>query len=173
MYPVITREITNTKLVDHSHIFVRFPNFKAADLTPILLSICLSWNIHIKFILRLEIIESSTFKCCELSTAQTGARGLRDVALFPYRPCTDSIKSSLQFSCNKSVFNASERSLFTRYFFFNQIAFFLKYGFQSELLFTIFFLKTLELTVYHYQIIFFIIGEEKILIFNYILIHES
>jgi hypothetical protein len=33
-----------------------------------------------------------------LSTAQAGARGVRDVALIHFPSCTDSIKPSLQFS---------------------------------------------------------------------------
>jgi hypothetical protein len=42
---------------------------------------------------------------------------LRDVALFHYPTCTDSIKPSLQFSCNFAVFNASEESPFPSYFY--------------------------------------------------------
>jgi hypothetical protein len=42
-----------------------------------------------------------------LSTAQAGARGVRDVALFYYPAYTGSIKASLQFSCNLVVIEAS------------------------------------------------------------------
>jgi hypothetical protein len=35
-------------------------------------------------------------------------RVVKDVALFHYPSCTDSIKSSLQFSCNFAVFNSPE-----------------------------------------------------------------
>jgi hypothetical protein len=45
-----------------------------------------------------------------LSTAQAGARGVRDVALIHYPSCIDSIKQSLQFLCNFVVINASEGS---------------------------------------------------------------
>jgi hypothetical protein len=37
-----------------------------------------------------DIIDDSSFKCWEFSTAQAGARGVRDVALFHYPSCTDS-----------------------------------------------------------------------------------
>jgi hypothetical protein len=37
--------------------------------------------------------------------------GVRDVARMHYPSCTDSIKPSLQFSCNFVVINASEGSL--------------------------------------------------------------
>jgi hypothetical protein len=37
--------------------------------------------------------------------------GVRDVALIHYHSCTDSIKPSLQFSCNFVVINAFEGSL--------------------------------------------------------------
>jgi hypothetical protein len=45
-------------------------------------------------------------------------KGVRreDVARIHYPPCTDSIKSSLQFSCNFVVINASEGSLVSRMF---------------------------------------------------------
>jgi hypothetical protein len=36
---------------------------------------------------------------------------VRDVAFFHYPSCTDSIKPSLQFSCNFGVFNATRGSL--------------------------------------------------------------
>jgi hypothetical protein len=52
--------------------------------------------------------EFSTFKCLVLSTAQAGARGVRDVAFFHYSSCTYSIKPSLQLLCNFAVFNASK-----------------------------------------------------------------
>jgi hypothetical protein len=42
---------------------------------------------------------------------KAGARGVRDVALIHSSSCTDSIKPSLQFSCNFVVINASEGSL--------------------------------------------------------------
>jgi hypothetical protein len=48
----------------------------------------------------------------QIVIAQTGARGVRDVALFLFPSCTDSVKQSLQFSCNFIVFNASDGSLF-------------------------------------------------------------
>jgi hypothetical protein len=57
------------------------------------------------------IIDASTIKCCESSTAQAGARGVRDVARIHYPSCTDLIKTSLQFSCNFVLINASEGSL--------------------------------------------------------------
>jgi hypothetical protein len=57
------------------------------------------------------IIDASTIKCWELSTAQIGARGVRDVALIYYPSCSDSIKPSLQFICNFVVINTSEGSL--------------------------------------------------------------
>jgi hypothetical protein len=57
------------------------------------------------------IIDASTIKCWELSTAQAGARGVRDVARIHYPSCTDSIKPNLQFCCNFVVINASEGSL--------------------------------------------------------------
>jgi hypothetical protein len=47
----------------------------------------------------------------ELSTAQAGARGVRDIALIHYPLCTDSIKPSSQFSCYFVVINASKGSL--------------------------------------------------------------
>jgi hypothetical protein len=45
-----------------------------------------------------------------LRTAQAGARGGRDVALF-HTSCTDKIKSSLQFSCNFYVINTPRATL--------------------------------------------------------------
>jgi hypothetical protein len=57
------------------------------------------------------IIDASPIKCWELSAAQAGARGVRDVARIHYPSCTDSIKPSLQFSCYFVVINASEGSL--------------------------------------------------------------
>jgi hypothetical protein len=45
------------------------------------------------------IIDCDTCKCCKLGTAQADARGIRDVALLIIS-CTDSIKPSLQCSCN-------------------------------------------------------------------------
>jgi hypothetical protein len=53
--------------------------------------------------------------------------GVRDVALIPYPSCTDSIKPSLQFSCNFVVINASEGSLCFQIFITVQTRFFLKY----------------------------------------------
>jgi hypothetical protein len=55
-----------------------------------------------------------------LSTAQTDARGVRDVALIHYPSCTDSIKPSLQFLCNFVVINASEGSLCFQFFISQQ-----------------------------------------------------
>jgi hypothetical protein len=60
------------------------------------------------------IIDTSYIKCWQLNTAQAGAgwgRGVRDVARINYPSCTDSIKPSLQFSCNFVVINASDGSL--------------------------------------------------------------
>jgi hypothetical protein len=51
------------------------------------------------FFWSLGIIDTSTIKCWELSTAQAGTRGVRDVALI------------LQFLCNFVLINASEGSL--------------------------------------------------------------
>jgi hypothetical protein len=62
------------------------------------------------------IIDASTIKCWELSTAQVGAKGVRDVARIHYPTFTDTIKPSLQFSCNFVVINASEGSLFFKIF---------------------------------------------------------
>jgi hypothetical protein len=58
------------------------------------------------------IIESSTFQWLEISTAQTGVRGIRDVDLFHYPSCTNSIKSSIQFLCNFVVYNVFKGSFF-------------------------------------------------------------
>jgi hypothetical protein len=44
--------------------------------------------------------------------------GVRDVALIHFPSCTDSIKPSLQFSCNFDVINASEGSLCFQNFLF-------------------------------------------------------
>jgi hypothetical protein len=42
----------------------------------------------------------STFKCWEFSTVKPVLEDVRDVALFHYPSCTDSMKPNLQFSCN-------------------------------------------------------------------------
>jgi hypothetical protein len=65
------------------------------------------------------IIDASTIKCWELSTAQAVLRGVSDVARIYYPSCTDSIKPSLQFSCNFIVINASEGSLCYQICFLN------------------------------------------------------
>jgi hypothetical protein len=43
--------------------------------------------------------------------------GVSDVAPFHYPSRTDSIKASLQFSCNFAVFNAFEGSLFSKHLY--------------------------------------------------------
>jgi hypothetical protein len=61
------------------------------------------------------IIESITFSVEYWVLLNPGLGVVRDDALFHYFLCTDSIKRSLQVSCNFAVFNASEVSLFSRY----------------------------------------------------------
>jgi hypothetical protein len=56
------------------------------------------------------IIDAGTIKYSELNTAQAGAVGVRYVALINYPSCTDSIKSTLVFSCKFVVVNASKGS---------------------------------------------------------------
>jgi hypothetical protein len=46
--------------------------------------------------------------------------GVKDVARIHYPSCTDSIKPSLQFSCNFVVINASEGSHFFPEFYTSQ-----------------------------------------------------
>jgi hypothetical protein len=58
-----------------------------------------------------RIIDASTIKCWEFSVPlKPVLGGVRDVACIHYPSCTDSIKPSLQFSCNFVVINASEGS---------------------------------------------------------------
>jgi hypothetical protein len=47
-----------------------------------------------------------------------GARGVRDVAPIHYPSCTDSVKPSLQFSCNFVVINSFDGSICFKFFTF-------------------------------------------------------
>jgi hypothetical protein len=71
------------------------------------------------FIWSFGIIDASTIKCWELKTAQAGAAGCEGCCTLHCLSCTDSIKPSLQFSCNYDnvVINVSEGSLSFQIFY--------------------------------------------------------
>jgi hypothetical protein len=68
-----------------------------------------------------RIIDASTIKCWEMSTAQVGTRGVRDVAHIHNPSCTDSIKPRLQFSWNFVVINASGGYIVSRFYYTSEV----------------------------------------------------
>jgi hypothetical protein len=100
-------------LLPRDHFLSRFFYFKTAMAA---VSSCPVLHVSVViFFWSFGTIDASTIKCWELSTARAGAMDGRDVALIHDPICTNSIKSSLQFSCNFVVINTSEWSLFSRF----------------------------------------------------------
>jgi hypothetical protein len=77
------------------------------------------WNTFLVELYRGDIwFDSGTFKSWKLSTAQAGAMWLEGCYIIHFPSCTDSVKPSLQCSCNSVVIKTSEDYPFSRFVLF-------------------------------------------------------